>query len=119
MIVERKQPNGAITVLGVQGRVGEAESKDLERVFLEVFDSGCYQLVLDIEKVDFMTSSGLGVLMMGMTRTRKKGGFVRIACPQPLIEQILRTTRLDSFFEIFPTVEEALQGRTQDRPSDS
>ena len=119
MIIERTQPNEATTLLGVQGRIGEAVAKELEQALLQVFDSGCYQLVLDLAEVDFMTSSGLGVLMMGMKRTRRNRGFVRIACPQPLIEQILRTTRLDTFFEIFPTADEALQAQAQEPSSDS
>lgn len=107
MITQTKKTQD-ISVIGIDGRVGEAESRDLEQAFLDVFDQGCYKLVVDLEKVDFITSSGLGVLMMAMKQTRENDGFVRIACPQPLIEQILRTTRLDTFFDIYQTLEEAI-----------
>jgi len=107
MITQTRQAQD-ISIIGIDGRVGESESQALEKAFLQVFDQDCYKLVVDLGKVDFITSSGLGVLMMAMKRTREHDGFVRIANPQPLIEQILRTTRLDTFFDIYPTVEEAI-----------
>ena len=97
------------TVLSLHGRLGEAESQAVQQAFLDTFDEGCFQLVVDFTEVDFMTSSGLGALMMCMKHTRENDGFIRIANPQPLIRQVLQTTRLHHFLRMFPTVQEALQ----------
>ncbi len=84
----------------------------MQQAFLDVFNSGCYQIIADFTDVDFMTSSGLGVLMMCMKRTREHGGFIRIANPQPLIRQILETTRLHYFMELFDSVDDALASQS-------
>ena len=113
--IDKKQIDGK-AVLVLHGRVGEAEASVVQQAFSDVFDAGCYQVVVDLTEVDFMTSTGLGVLMMCMKQTREKSGFIRIASPQPLIRQILETTRLHRFLRIFPTVNAALQGG--DPPTD-
>ncbi len=97
-----------VVVLTIRGRLGEVEAGVVQEAFLDVFNSGCYRVIADFSEVDFMTSSGLGVLMMSMKRTRERHGFMRIANPQPLIRDILQTTRLDRFLEIYPSVEAAL-----------
>ena len=109
MIIDKSEING-ITILGAQGYLGEVEARTLERELLGLFAQNCYRLVLDMGKVDFMTSAGLGVLMMCMKETKRNGGFVRIAKPQPLIAQILHATKLDSYFEIYPSLQAALEG---------
>ena len=117
--IEKKQVGG-VAVLVLRGRVGEMESKELELAFLHVFKEGCYQIVVDFEDVNFMTSSGLGVLVMCMKRARANAGHIRIARPQPLIQQILLTTRLHQFLEIFSSVKAAVEGRDQgDTPAES
>jgi len=109
MIIDKSEIDG-VTILGVQGYIGEVEAYTLEKEFMELFAQSRYRLVLDMEKVDFMTSAGLGVLMMCMKQTKRNDGFVRIAKPQPLISQILHATKLDSYFEIYPSLQAALEG---------
>ncbi len=68
------------------------------------------QVVVDLDAVPFMDSSGLGALMGGVRRLREAGGDLAIACTR---EQHLKLFNITGFGEgvsIAPTVEEAASG---------
>jgi anti-sigma B factor antagonist len=70
------------------------------------------KVVVDLDAVPFMDSSGLGALMGGVRRLREAGGDLAIACTR---EQHLKLFSITGFGEgvaIAPTVEEAAQGFT-------
>ena len=108
MNVEKSEVDGTV-ILSLEGHIGEAESQELEKALSETFKAGSHRVVIDLSKVDFMTSSGLGVLLTMVAHAKDNDGFLRLANPQPLILQILRTTRLDNYFEVFGCVDEALK----------
>jgi anti-sigma B factor antagonist len=72
-------------------------------------DGGCTQIVLDMEGVGFVDSSGLGVLVSALRRAREKDGSVRIVCTKDNVLKIFRITGLDKVFPIFSDKEEALR----------
>lgn len=75
-----------------------------------MIDEGSTRLVVDLDGVPFMDSSGLGALMGGVRRLREAGGDLAIACTR---EQHLKLFSITGFGEgvsIAPTVEEAAQG---------
>ena len=68
------------------------------------------RIVVDLDSVPFMDSSGLGALMGGVRRLREAGGDLAIACTR---EQHLKLFTITGFGEgvsIAPTVEEAVRG---------
>jgi anti-sigma B factor antagonist len=68
------------------------------------------KIVVDLDGVPFMDSSGLGALMGGVRRLREAGGDLAIACTR---EQHLKLFTITGFGEgvsIAPTIEEAAQG---------
>ncbi|MGH2748743.1 MAG: STAS domain-containing protein [Actinomycetota bacterium] len=68
------------------------------------------RVVVDLDGVPFMDSSGLGALMGGVRRLREAGGDLAIACTR---EQHLKLFTITGFGEgvsIAPTVEEAAKG---------
>ena len=75
-----------------------------------VIDEGSPKVVVDLDGVPFMDSSGLGALMGGVRRLREAGGDLAIACTR---EQHLKLFSITGFGEgvsIAPTVEEAAKG---------
>ena len=75
-----------------------------------MIDDGTPQVVVDLDGVPFMDSSGLGALMGGVRRLREAGGDLAIACTR---EQHLKLFTITGFGEgvsIAPTVEEAAGG---------
>ncbi len=76
----------------------------------ETIDQESPHVVVDLDSVPFMDSSGLGALMGGVRRLREAGGDLAIACTR---EQHLKLFTITGFGEgvsIAPTVEEAAKG---------
>lgn len=64
--------------------------------------------VIDLKQVDFMDSAGLGTLIAELKRITEKGGDMKIACLQKKPRMVFEITRAYKVFEIYDSVEEAL-----------
>ncbi len=72
-------------------------------------EKGKLNVVIDLARVKFMNSSGLGMLISAMTTMRNAGGDVRLANPASKIRSLLVVTKLVTVFEHFDSVEEATE----------
>ena len=66
-------------------------------------------VVADLSGVQWMNSSGLGMLMAGMTTLRSSGGDLRLANVSDRVRRPIEVTKLDSVLKIFDSVDEAAQ----------
>ena len=65
--------------------------------------------IADLSEVEIMNSSGLGMLVSGLSTLRKYNiEFVLAALPKK-VEELMKMTRLDTIFKIFPDVPTALK----------
>lgn len=67
------------------------------------------RLLIDMSRVPFVDSAGLGALIGGIRRTRELGGDVAVACSRPTLVRLLKTTGFDRIVTVADTVEEAAQ----------
>jgi anti-anti-sigma factor len=72
-------------------------------------DGGEQQVVLDLSRVDFMSSSGIRMLLDVLKQSRGIGGDLRLAAPQPGVLRTLEVSGLVRLFKIYPSVEEAVR----------
>jgi len=63
---------------------------------------------MDLSKVDYLDSSGLGILVAGLKRSRENGGEVFLVNPKPRIRHVLEVTGLHNVFTILGSVDEAV-----------
>ncbi len=75
---------------------------------LSLLESEFEQLVANLEHVAVMNSAGLGVLIMAQDTIKKRNGRIKLANLQPLMQDIVSRMRLDTLFETYKTLEEAL-----------
>jgi len=75
----------------------------------DLIDQGRTEVIADVSNVKFMNSSGLGILIGGMTTMRNAGGDLRIAGADKRIESLLMVTKLVTVFDSYRTVEEAVE----------
>jgi anti-sigma B factor antagonist len=90
--------------------VGEVDVYTAPRVKEELvaaIEGGCHNVIIDMQGVGFIDSSGLGVLVSALRRARERDGAVRIVCTRDNILKIFRITGLDKVFPIFSDVAEA------------
>ena len=106
-IVVREQDGWA--VLSVSGEIDMATAPGL-RERLHGLLAETRQLIVDLDDVGFLDSTALGVLVGALKRARGEGGDVRIVCTQPRVRKVFEITRLDSAFDLFDSVDEAVRG---------
>jgi anti-sigma B factor antagonist len=80
----------------------------LREQLAELVDSGRYDLVVDMTGVEFLDSTGLGVLVGGLKRVRMHDGSLRLVCTQERILKIFRITGLTKVFPIHESVADAV-----------
>ncbi len=98
---------GVHTVLEVGGEVDVYTAPGLRERLVELIDGGARQVVVDLSRVDFLDSTGLGVLVGALKRLRAVGGTFGLVCVKEPLLKIFRITALDQVFPLYPTVEAA------------
>ncbi|MGH3714399.1 MAG: anti-sigma factor antagonist [Micromonosporaceae bacterium] len=110
-------------VLEVAGEIDVYTAPLLKERLLELIADGTRQIVVDLEAVEFLDSTGLGVLVGRLKELQGLGGHLALVCSQERILKIFRITGLAGFFDIHPSVEAAAAALTAatapDDPPDS
>jgi len=104
-----------IRVVDVEGEIDVYTAPRLRELLIELVNKGDYQLVVNMEKVEFLDSTGLGVLVGGLKRVRAHDGSLDLVCRQERILKIFRITGLTKVFGIHDTVEEAIKARKSEK----
>lgn len=96
-------------VIDFKGNVmGGPDAVSLNEKLHELIDQDKKNIVVDLGKVKFMNSSGLGMLIGALTTMKNAGGDLRIANASNKIESLLIITKLITVFENFKTLDEAV-----------
>ena len=99
---------GGRMIVEVSGEIDVYTAPSLRERLNELVAAGQYDLVVDMSGVDFLDSTGLGVLVGGLKRVRSHDGTLRLVCAQEKILKVFRITGLTKVFPIHATLEEAL-----------
>ena len=97
-------------VLELKGNVmGGDDTKEFNEVLHKLIDTKKTRVVIDLGGVKFMNSSGLGMLIGGLTTMKKAEGHLKLANVTEKIESLLIITKLIKIFESFDSVDEAVK----------
>lgn len=105
-LTTRQEPGHTVVVVG--GEVDVYTAPKLREQLVDLVSTGNYHLVIDMEGVEFLDSTGLGVLVGGLKRVRAHDGSLRLVCTQERILKIFRITGLTKVFPVHASVDEAL-----------
>jgi anti-anti-sigma factor len=97
-------------VVRITGRLDFTSAPEASKQFTTAIAGGHRKLIVDLSKVGFVDSAGLGSLIGGMRAARQAGGDLRIANPSEQSRMLLSLTSLDQVIKIDPTIEKALDG---------
>jgi anti-sigma B factor antagonist len=101
--------NGPITHLRlVESRLDAAQAIHFKEGVRAVADNGADYILLDMEKVEFMDSSGLGALVSVMKYMGAEKKF-EITGLTPMVEKVFKLTRMNEVFRVHSSIEDALQ----------
>lgn len=103
--VEERYNSVVITLKG--NVMGGPDGSKLHDSLHDLKEAGKTNIVVDLSKVKFMNSSGLGMLISAMTTMRNAGGDLRLANVADRIQSLLVVTKLITVFKHFESVDEA------------
>jgi anti-anti-sigma factor len=100
--------SGDVVIVSCHGRIVYRDEAIALSSLVDEFLQNEGRVVLDLSGVHAMDSAGIGELVMLHTRARANNADLKCAGPRPFVRNLLDLTRLDSFLEIHPTLNEAL-----------
>jgi len=103
----RSEQEGNVCSVILEGEVDVYTAPRLKEELVSLIEGGCKNIIVDLEGVGFIDSSGLGVLVSALRRARERDGAVRIVCTRDNVLKIFRITGLDKVFPIFSDAAEA------------
>lgn len=102
---------GDVIVVEPEGRIDYAAGAEFERAVVLLVDPSAGSrtgLVFDLQRVEYISSVGLRVLLVAAKALRARGARIAVANMQPVVEEIIAISRFDKVVETFPTVTDAL-----------
>lgn len=100
---------GDITVVDLCGRSTiDGGSESLSRRLKELIADGVYRLLLNLEDLSQVDSSGVGVIIDTVVRVRNRGGDLKLLSPRGRVLEVLRVLRLTQIVACFVDETEAL-----------
>lgn len=88
--------------------VGGPDATLLSEKIREYIDRGENKIIIDMKNVNWMNSSGLGILIGGLSTVRNHGGDLKLIHLRKKPQELLKITKLDKVFQIFEREDEAL-----------
>jgi len=97
------------TVLSIQeDRIDAHNSGELKSLLLKALEDGAKSVVVDLARVQFIDSSGLGALLSGYKNASLRSIGFALAGLQPRVRSMFELTRLHRVFDIYPSLQLAL-----------
>ncbi len=101
---------GDVAIIGLEGKVmGGPDATIFHGKLHEYSNSGKKKVVVNLAKVEWMSSVGLGMLISALTTMKNNSGQLHLANVTENIESLLTITRLVTIFQTFDTVEDAIK----------
>jgi anti-sigma B factor antagonist len=104
-----------VAILTLKGRLALGESNILREKVAEMAAAGRHNIVVDLSGVDYIDSTGLGILVICFTSLKKLGGALKLVNPNKRNVELLLLTKLHTVFEVFNEVQDAVNSFFPDR----
>jgi anti-anti-sigma factor len=111
MLNIQTRQEGSASVVTIQGKVNFEVTAQLRDVIREtVATQQPKLLVINLDGVSFIDSTGLGLLVAARNSVDKSGGKLHLSCLPPAVKKTFDQTNLTNYFSIFATEQDALRG---------
>lgn len=105
----KEQIEGDVVVLSLRGNLmGDPETSEFRDKVKDLVRDGFLKIVLDVSKIKWLNSSGLGALISALATVNNSGGDMRLANVTEKIKSLFMITQLIKVFKTFETAERAV-----------
>ena len=99
-----------IVVLSLKGKImGGPEATEINDKINQLLDEKKLKIIIDLKHVEWMNSSGLGILISTVTVLRNNNGSMRLINVSDKIKNLLKITKLNTVFTLHDTYEQAVE----------
>ena len=100
---------GGVVLVRLNGRLDATTSPEVRETLQTLLEQDQPKIIIDLQAVPFIDSSGLASLVSGLRMAREKSGIIALSGIQPQAQTVFRLTMLDRIFPIRPTYHDAKQ----------
>ena len=93
-----------VLIITADGGLNADTSEQFILSIEKLVDAGLKKMIVDCDKLDYISSSGLGVLVRLHNRMKRQGSDVKLASVKGALASVLQVTGLNKLFEIYPDV---------------
>jgi anti-sigma B factor antagonist len=105
--INRKEKSKSF-IVELKGEVDLFTAPAFKEAVYEILDAGNNRIIIDLSGLEFMDSTGLGVLLGALRRLRTTGGSLALVCDRENIVKIFQLTGLDQVFTIYEKIEDCI-----------
>ena len=99
-----------VTVLAFEGRLDTQTSPDAQQQLTRLIEAGEKRFIVDFDKLDYISSAGLRVLLVAAKQLKEIDGELRICSLNEIVREVFGISGFTTIFKIFGSESEALDG---------
>ncbi len=100
---------GSVSIVSLGGRLDANASNELEQKLNTMVEAAEVCLVVSMDKLDYISSSGLRVLLASLKSVKKREGDIKLACMKPYIKEVFDIAGFSQLFSIYDLEDVAIQ----------
>jgi anti-sigma B factor antagonist len=104
-------PNG-VERIALAGRMDTTGAQEIDLRFTGLTTTRSALIVVDLSQVSFLASMGIRTLLSAARALMRRGGRMVLACPQPLVQEVLKVADIDTLIPVYADVPSACDGLT-------
>ncbi len=97
-----------VVILDIQGEIDLYNAPEIKDTIQKLIEQQKYNIIINLEKVSYIDSSGIGALISSLSNLKKYQGSLKIINVFASVKKVFELTKLTSFFEIYDSEDEAL-----------
>lgn len=109
MEISHESISKTVANVSLNGALNARSAEDAKQTFRELVDEGIKQVIVNLQDVPFIDSSGLAALVSGLKTLGGEPANLKLAAPQSQARLLFELTMFDRVFEIHDTVDNALK----------
>lgn len=107
MEISQREKDG-ITILDIQGEIDLYNAPEIKDIIQKLIEAQKYNVIINLEKVSYIDSSGIGALISSLSNLKKYQGGLKICNVSGSVRKVFELTKLTSFFEIYESEGDAV-----------
>jgi anti-sigma B factor antagonist len=103
-----KRTKDEIVILDITGEIDLYNAPEIKDIINKLIEEQKYNVIINLEKVSYIDSSGIGALISSLSNLKKYQGGLKIINVYASVRKVFELTKLTSFFEIYDSEDDAL-----------